>query len=93
MRNITAQYFGYSAVSVGSGAKWLTVADSQCLDPISLIDGGRRYSFNNDGAECTLFVNNYARGGRHDFVFGASVKGSRPSSAAVRTCSRPWRQM
>ena len=75
VRNITAQYFGYSAVSVGDGAKWLTVADSQCLDPISLIDGGRRYSFNNDGAECTLFVNNYARKGRHDFVFGATVPG------------------
>ena len=75
VRNITAQYFAYSAVSAGSGTKWLTVADSQCLDPISEITGGRRYSFNNDGAECTLFVNNYARGGRHDFVFGASVKG------------------
>jgi autotransporter-associated beta strand protein len=75
VRDITAQYFGYSAVSVGDGAKWLTVADSQCLDPISLIDGGRRYSFNNDGAECTLFVNNYARKGRHDFVFGATVPG------------------
>ncbi|OYV06040.1 MAG: hypothetical protein CFE26_08450, partial [Verrucomicrobiales bacterium VVV1] len=75
VRNITAQYFGYSAVSVGDGAKWLTVADSQCLDPISVIDGGRRYSFNNDGAECTLFVNNYARKGRHDFVFGATVPG------------------
>lgn len=75
MRNITAQYFGYAAVSVGDGAKWLTVADSQCLDPISQITGGRRYSFNNDGAECTLFVNNYARKGRHDFVFGATVPG------------------
>lgn len=75
VRDITAQYFGYSAVSVGSGGKWLTVVDSQCLDPISLIDGGRRYSFNNDGAECTLFLNNYARKGRHDFVFGATVRG------------------
>jgi autotransporter-associated beta strand protein len=75
VKNITAQYFGYAAVSIGDGAKWLTVADSQCLDPISLIDGGRRYSFNNDGAECSLFVNCYARKGRHDFVFGATVPG------------------
>jgi hypothetical protein len=75
VRNITAQYFGYAAVSVGDGAKWLTVADCQSLDPISVIDGGRRYSFNNDGAECALFVNNYARKGRHDFVFGALVPG------------------
>jgi autotransporter-associated beta strand protein len=75
VRSITAQYFGYAAVNVGDGAKWLTVADSQCLDPISIIDGGRRYSFNNDGAECALFVNNYARKGRHDFVFGEGVPG------------------
>ncbi len=75
VRNITAQYFGFAAVSVADGAKWLTVADSQCLDPISEITGGRRYSFNNDGAECTLFVNNYARKGRHDFVFGSVVAG------------------
>lgn len=75
VRNINAQYFGYAAVSVGDGGKWLTVADSQCLDPISEITGGRRYSFNNDGAECTLFVNNYARKGRHDFVFGSGVSG------------------
>jgi hypothetical protein len=75
VRNITAQYFGYSAVSVGDGTKWMTVADSQCLDPISVIDGGRRYSFNNEGAELTLFLNNIARKGRHDFVFGSTVPG------------------
>lgn len=75
VRNITAQYFGYSAVSAGGGTKWLTVADARCLDPISVIDGGRRYSFNNEGAQCALFVNCYARKGRHDFVFGATVPG------------------
>lgn len=75
VRNITAQHFGYSAVTVDDGSKWVTVADSQCLDPISEITGSRRYSFNNDGGQCCLFVNNYARRGRHDFVFGSSVAG------------------
>jgi hypothetical protein len=75
VRNITAQYFGYSAVTVSDGSKRLTIADSQCLDPISLIDGGRRYSFNNEGGEMILFVNNFARKGRHDFVFGSLVPG------------------
>ncbi len=75
VRNITAQYFGYSAVLTGTGSKWITVADSQCLDPISIITGSRRYSFNNDDAEQCLFLNDYAREGRHDFVFGSLVRG------------------
>ena len=76
VRNITAQHFGYSAVYVlRNDVKWLTVADSQCLDPISEISGSRRYSFNLEDGECTLFVNNYARKGRHDFVFGSQVPG------------------
>ncbi len=75
VRNITARHFGYSAVRVGSGAKWITVADSQCLDAISIITGSRRYSFNNEGAELTLFQNNYTRGGRHDYVMGSLVRG------------------
>ena len=45
VRNITAQYFGYSAVTVSDGAKWVTVADSQCLDPISIIASHDRSSF------------------------------------------------
>jgi hypothetical protein len=75
VRNITARHFGYSAVRVGSGGKWITVADSECLDAISIITGSRRYSFNNEGAELTLFQNNHTRGGRHDYVMGSLVRG------------------
>jgi hypothetical protein len=75
VRDITAQYFGYSAVVTGTGAKWITVADSRCLDPVSIITGSRRYSFDNADGELCLFVNNYARQGRHDFVLGSLVPG------------------
>ncbi|MEX1114513.1 MAG: MBG domain-containing protein [Akkermansiaceae bacterium] len=75
VRNITARHFGYAAVKLDTGAKWITVADSECLDAISIITGSRRYSFNNEGAELTLFQNNYARSGRHDFVMGSIVRG------------------
>lgn len=75
VRDITAQYFGYAAVDLRDGAKWVSVVDSQCLDPISIITGSRRYSFNNGGAELSLFQNNYARKGRHDFVYGSLVPG------------------
>jgi autotransporter-associated beta strand protein len=75
VRDTTAQYFGLNAVLLTGGAKWITVADSQCLDPISQITGGRRYAFSNEGAELTLFINCYSRKGRHDFVFGSTVEG------------------
>ena len=75
VRDTTAQYFGHNAVLLTGGAKWITVTDSQCLDPISEITGGRRYAFSNEGAELTLFINCYSRRGRHDFVFGSTVEG------------------
>lgn len=75
VRNITAQHFGFSAVVLNDGAKWITVADSRNLDPVSVLDGGRRYSFNNNGAELALFLNNEARQGRHDFILGSEVAG------------------
>ena len=75
VRNIISQYFAYAAVQTSDGAKWITVTDSQCLDPISIITGGRRYSFDIDAGELCLFVNNYARQGRHNYVFGSLVPG------------------
>ncbi len=74
VRSITGQYFAYAAVQVGSGAKWVTVDNAQCLDPISQITGERRYSFDVNG-QLTLVENSYARKGRHDFVLGATVPG------------------
>jgi hypothetical protein len=75
VKNITAQYFGYSAVNVVANTKWVTVDDAQMLDPISQVTGGRRYSFSLDDGGQVLFKNCYARNGRHDFVLGSSVPG------------------
>ncbi len=75
VRDITAQYFGFSAVYAGAGCKWVTVADSRCLDAVSIITGSRRYSFHIDDAELCLFIDNFARNGRHDFVLGSQVAG------------------
>jgi hypothetical protein len=43
-------------------------------DPISLLEGGRRYSFNVDGQR-SLVKNCVTREGRHDYVNGARVAG------------------
>jgi len=57
VHKVTAIHFGCSCVYVHRPCKWITVQDCACLDPVSKIVGGRRYSFALDG--------------RHDFVMHA----------------------
>ncbi len=73
-RNITSVHFGYACVTIGNLAKWMTVQDSQCLDPVSQITGGRRYSFPIHG-QLSLVQRCYTRRGRHDYVLHARVPG------------------
>ncbi|MEO8406533.1 MAG: hypothetical protein ABI480_18120 [Chitinophagaceae bacterium] len=74
VKNVTARYFGYSCVNLGALAKNITVSDSRCFDHKSIITGGRRYSFCNNG-QLNLFINCTTSDGRHDFVTGAKVCG------------------
>src|SRR5439155_23594991 len=75
VRSVQSQYYGYACVYVTRTSKNVTVQDSFCLDAISQITGGRRYSFNQDDSTSVLFRTNYARQGRHDFVLGSGVVG------------------
>lgn len=85
-RNITTKYFGYAAVSIKGTSKQITVKDSKCLDAKSVITGGRRYSFNNDG-QLNLFINLESTDARHDYVTGAKTLGPNvfTQCKAVRT--------
>ncbi len=74
VRDVTALHFGYAAVSVERNARRITVQDCQCLDPVSEITGGRRYSFNVNGS-LVLVQRCTTRGGRHDYVTGSRVLG------------------
>ena len=74
IQQVTSLHFGQSCVSIHSSAKNITVDNCSCLDPISKIEGGRRYSFNCDG-QLNLIKNCSARNGRHDYVTGARVCG------------------
>ncbi len=71
---MTARYFGYSCVNLGEFARNVTVDSCRYLQPKSIITGGRRYSFNNDG-QLNLVKNCFASEGRHDYVTGARVMG------------------
>ncbi|TCC88613.1 hypothetical protein EZ428_18410 [Pedobacter frigiditerrae] len=89
---VTSLYFGYSCVNVYPTSKNITVQNSQCLDPVSKITGGRRYSFNCDG-QLNLFRNCETRNGRHDYVTGGYVCGPnvflRSSATMAHTDSGP----
>lgn len=74
IRNVTSEYFGYSCVNLRNWAKNISVLNCNCFDAKSIITGGRRYSFNNDG-QLNLFMNCNTTEGRHDFVTGAKVCG------------------
>ncbi len=74
VRNVIATDFGYSCVNISDVAAFVTVDSCSMLDPISLIEGSRRYSFNVDGQRC-LVKNCTTRNGRHDYVNGSRTPG------------------
>jgi hypothetical protein len=67
VRRTTSQYFGDSAVVSNPTAKWVTVEDAVNLDPVSIVTGERRYTFDLSG-QLDLVTNSDANSGRHDFV-------------------------
>ena len=75
VRDVVSQYFVNTCVYLSGGCKFVTVADSQCLDPISQITGGRRYAFSVEGAVSCLVANCYTRQDRHQFVTLSRVTG------------------
>lgn len=74
VNNVTSKYFGYSCVNLAEHSKQVTVKNCTSLAPKSKIEGGRRYSFNNDG-QLNLVRDCLADEGRHDYVTGAKVTG------------------
>jgi hypothetical protein len=72
---VTSEFYGYSCVNMTGPSKYVTVQDSQCLDPVSVVTGGRRYSFNMGDCTNCLWQNLYTRSGRHDYVQGSEVTG------------------
>ena len=74
VKKVTAYSFGYSCVFIDSEAAFVTVDSCAHYDPISVIDGGRRYCFNVNGERC-LVQNCTTRRGRHDYVNGSRTPG------------------
>ncbi len=75
VRNITAVHFGFACVQVRSHSKFITVQDCSYLKPISKSAGGRRYPFQFDDAQFSLFQRCYSERGRHSNSCSAAVRG------------------
>ncbi len=67
VQHTTSRYFGDSAVVSNPTAKWVTVDDAINLDPVSIVTGERRYTFDLSG-QLDMVANSQANSGRHDFV-------------------------
>ena len=74
VKKVNAYSFGYSCVNVNDGGAFVTIDSCSMIDPISVITGGRRYSFNLNAQRC-LVQNCTTRNGRHDFVDGSRTPG------------------
>ena len=75
VRRAEARHFVGGLLKV-TASRGITASGCACLDPVSKVEGGRRYAFDlNGGAELCLVRDCRARYGRHDFVFGSRVCG------------------
>jgi hypothetical protein len=77
VRRVAAVHFASAAVSVGQGAKWVTVEDCDCLDPAGgpdAADGpdGDGCGFEIAGGQLTLVQRCTTRNGNHGFVTGSA---------------------
>jgi hypothetical protein len=74
VRDITSYHFAFGLARTGRAAKWVTIQDSRCLEPVSEIRGNRRYPFYLMG-QLILFQRLYSEEARHDFASGATIPG------------------
>lgn len=68
VRNCTMLHFGQSAVRTNTATR-ITVDSCKALDPVSLIEGERRYNYHlYNASQLVLVKNSHASNGRHHFV-------------------------
>lgn len=73
-RNIIGYHLSYTLVQMGRNAKWITTQDCTMLDHVSIITGGRRYSFYIQG-QLNLVQRVHAETSRHAAIYDSHVPG------------------
>ncbi|MCX5783592.1 MAG: hypothetical protein NTW04_04040, partial [Elusimicrobia bacterium] len=74
VRNVHAKYFSHACFRLADASKNVTVQDSLCTDPVSLIVPARRYSFVTTG-QLNLVHRCYSDKDRHAFITGSKTHG------------------
>ncbi|MCC7474311.1 MAG: hypothetical protein IT425_02855 [Pirellulales bacterium] len=96
-RNSLTKYFGYGSAQAGTASKWFTVDNVINEEPVSIVTGSRRYTFDLDG-QMGFVTNSTASKGRHDFVNNGAAKSTGPnvfhnsSATNVRSDTGPHRR-
>ncbi len=68
VRECTLLHFGHSGVRTNTATR-ITIENCRALDPVSTIEGERRYNFNvYNASQLVLFKNCHATNGRHHYV-------------------------
>jgi hypothetical protein len=68
VRNCTLMHFGLSGIRTNTAIR-ITIENCQAIDPVSVIEGGKRYNFNvYNASQLILFKNCHASNGRHHYV-------------------------
>lgn len=67
-KNVTLEYFGGMGFLINRTTR-STIKDCSVIEPISIIEGGKRYAFNTHSfAQLNLFENCYAHKSRHGYI-------------------------
>ena len=77
VRGVTVRHFGFSAVSLASGSRCVTVEDCAFVEPVSVPTMARRYGFGIEGAELCLVKNCLCE--KSAIGFGTNLKGGGPN--------------
>jgi len=74
-KGITSEHFSLSCVALRAGAIRCTVFDCACTNPVSLLEGSRRYAFAFHGSQLCLVKDCTCEYDRHSFLTNARVPG------------------
>lgn len=72
IRNVTSKHMGYGLVDLSTACRNITVENCSCLEPVSIVNGGRRYAFNLSGGELCLIKNCISDNDRHAYITNVS---------------------